>query len=62
MNNEIYIVLWIVYTIISFLVFITVTIKILANKDYTEKGEYKYLPFDEEEIKEIKRRKRSEPE
>lgn len=50
-GQELYIKLWIVYTIFSLITFIALVIWILLNKDYSDEGRFKYIPFEDEELK-----------
>lgn len=59
---ELYIEIWLFYTMISFAFFIFITIKVFLNKSYTDKGVFKLLPFDEDEKIRIKEEKKTEPE
>lgn len=48
-EQDLFIRLWVVYTIFSFITFIVLVIWILTNKDYSDEGKFKYIPFDDEE-------------
>lgn len=61
MSGMFYADLWIVYTIFLFVLFTGIAIKVITNRNYTDKGKYKYLPFNEEEMKKIKKERKAEP-
>lgn len=46
-SEELFIKLWLVYTIVSFLTFIVLVIWVMTNKEYSDSGRAKYIPLDD---------------